>query len=66
MKKIILMVAVAMMTAITLTSCSDDDETTVVNPDQTVELNCAKPDYLRTGDKVALISPSSACAWLER
>ena len=29
-----------------------------MNPDQTVELNCAKPDYLKAGDKVALISPS--------
>ena len=41
----------------TLTSCSDD-EIIVVNPDQSVVLNCTKPDYLQTGDKVALISPS--------
>jgi muramoyltetrapeptide carboxypeptidase len=41
----------------TLTSCSDDDEI-VVNPDQPVVLNCAKPDYMKKGDKVALISPS--------
>ena len=44
----------------TLTSCSDYEEenTPVVNPDQPVVLNCAKPDYLTAGDKVALISPS--------
>ena len=42
-----------------MTSCSDDDDDIiVVNPDQLVELNCEKPDYLRAGDKVALISPS--------
>ena len=41
-----------------LTSCSEDDETTVVNPDQPVVLNCVRPDYLEAGDKVALISPS--------
>lgn len=58
MKKIILMVAVAMMTAMTLNSCSDDDDTKVVNHDKPVVLNCAKPDYLKEGDKVALISPS--------
>ena len=54
MKKFLMMVVVAIMTAMTLTSCSDDDETTVVNPDQPVVLNCAKPDYLKKGDKVAL------------
>ena len=41
-----------------LTSCSDDDDTVVVNPDQPVVLNCVRPDYLKAGDKVALISPS--------
>ena len=43
--------------SMTLTSCSDD-EIVVVNPDETVVLNCVKPDYLKAGDKVALISPS--------
>jgi len=41
-----------------MTSCSNDDNTPVVNPDQLVVLNCMKPDYLKAGDKVALISPS--------
>ena len=41
-----------------LTSCSDDDDTVVVNPNQPVVLNCEKPDYLKVGEKVALISPS--------
>lgn len=34
-----------------LTSCTDDD-VVVVNPDQPVVLNCMKPDYLKSGDKV--------------
>ncbi len=40
-----------------LTSCSDDD-VVVVNPEQPVVLNCQQPDFLKAGDKVALISPS--------
>jgi hypothetical protein len=39
-----------------LASCSDDNDNT--NPDQPVVLNCVQPAYLKTGDKVALISPS--------
>ena len=60
MKKILIMVAAAMIfsgLSMTLTSCSDD-EIVVVNPDETLVLNCVKPDYLKAGDKVALISPS--------
>ena len=42
-----------------LSSCSsDDDETVSPAPQQPVEINCVKPDYLKAGDKVALISPS--------
>ena len=59
MKKNILIAAMIFSgLTMTLTSCSDDDEMVVVNPDQTVVLNCVKPDYLKAGDKVALISPS--------
>ena len=52
--------AIMLCSASIITSCSkdDDDETTAVPPDQTVVLNCAKPGYLKAGDKVALISPS--------
>ena len=40
-------------------ACSEEDEAgEVVTPDMPVELNCKKPDYLKEGDKVALISPS--------
>ena len=44
----------------TLTSCSndDDDDNVTPTPEQSIELNCMKPDYLKAGDKVALISPS--------
>ena len=48
--------------AMTLTSCSEDDDDPVTpvptDKDKTVTLNCAQPDYLKAGDKVALISPS--------
>ena len=40
-----------------LTSCSDDEDITIA-PDEPVVINCVKPDYLKAGDKVALISPS--------
>jgi muramoyltetrapeptide carboxypeptidase len=42
----------------TLTSCDNDDNSIVPTPDEAVVLNCVKPDYLKAGDKVALISPS--------
>ena len=41
-----------------LTACDNEDNSVVPTPDDPVVLNCAKPDYLQTGDKVALISPS--------
>ena len=46
------------VTLLTFTACSKDDDVVVVPPDQPVVLNCEKPDYLKAGDKVALISPS--------
>ena len=52
----VLVAILAICGTITLTSCSDDSDN--VNPDQPVVLNCTKPDYLKAGDKVALISPS--------
>ena len=42
----------------TLTSCSDDDEDIVPDIEKPVVIDCAKPDYLQAGDRVALISPS--------
>ncbi len=42
-----------------LTSCSKDEEVTIVmEKDKPVTLSCVRPDYLKAGDKVALISPS--------
>ena len=61
MMKQILMMFAAILTfcgTMTLTACSNDDNETIVNPDQPVVQSCAKPDYLKAGDKVALISPS--------
>ena len=54
------MAVVAMMATMTLTSCSkdDDDDVVVPTPEESVVLNCAKPDYLKAGDRVAMISPS--------
>ena len=47
------MAVAAMMATMTLTSCSkDDDDTGVVpRPEEQVVLNCAKPDYLKAGDR---------------
>jgi muramoyltetrapeptide carboxypeptidase len=50
-------VLIAVICGFMLASCSDDD-VVVVNPDKPITLNCEKPDYLKAGDKVALISPS--------
>jgi len=56
------MVAALLMmggTALTTSCSSDDDNTTpVVTPTDVVTLSCVKPDYLKGGDRVALISPS--------
>ena len=44
-----------------LSSCSKDDEDTpqpIIDPVEKVQIDCVKPDYLKAGDKVALISPS--------
>ena len=41
-----------------LTSCDNKDNNIEPTPDEPVVLNCAKPDYLQAGDRVALISPS--------
>ena len=59
LKNWILIAALALCGPTILSSCSDDDDDYVVpNPDTSVVINCAKPDYLKAGDKVALISPS--------
>ena len=59
MKKKLWIVVAAMMATCVLTSCSDDDDVNVIlPPNQPMALDCTKPDYLTTGDKVALISPS--------
>ena len=60
MRKLLLIAVAAMMVTMTLISCNkDDDDTGVVpRPEEQVVLNCAKPDYLKAGDKVAMISPS--------
>lgn len=42
---------------ITLTSCSKDNDITP-DDEKPMVINCVKPDYLKAGDKVALISPS--------
>ena len=42
---------------IAMASCSEDNEMTP-DDEKPVAINCVKPDYLKAGDKVALISPS--------
>ena len=60
MKKIMnwVMAAILVCGASMLTSCENEDNYIVPTPEEPVVQNCAKPDYLKTGDKVALISPS--------
>ena len=62
MRKMKLWMASAVMMfagASLLSSCSDDDDVMMPTPsEETVVINCVKPDYLSAGDKVALISPS--------
>ena len=60
MKKMLWMLAAILSCGFTLTACSDDDDDDVLDGRsvETVTLSCAKPDYLKAGDKVALISPS--------
>jgi muramoyltetrapeptide carboxypeptidase len=41
-----------------LTSCDNEDNNIVPTPDSPIVLNCEKPDYLKAGNQVALISPS--------
>ena len=52
------MAVAVIMATMTLTSCGKDDDIVVPTPEDEEVLNCAKPDYLKAGDKVALISPS--------
>ena len=62
MKKKLLALLFTMMATInafSMTSCSDgDDNGNMIPNQQPVVLNCERPDYLKAGDKVALISPS--------
>jgi hypothetical protein len=58
-KRFIWMLAAILTCDSMLTSCSNDDNNIVPTPDEPVVLNCAKPDYLQAGDKVALISPAA-------
>ena len=57
MKNYLIMAVAAMMATVTMTSCGNDDNI-LPAPDEPVVQNNIKPDYLKPGDKVALISPS--------
>jgi muramoyltetrapeptide carboxypeptidase len=52
------MAAVILLGCLMVTACGKDDTDTMQPPDSSVSLRCVRPDYLRPGDKVALISPS--------
>ncbi len=58
MKKFLFIAIATIMATMTLTSCSDDNDESNGSSVEPVTLNCVKPDYLKAGDKVALISPS--------
>ncbi len=44
-------------TVFTVASCEKEESITVIDDPQ-ASLHCVNPDYLKTGDRVALISPS--------
>ena len=54
------MMAAILICSLGMTSCSKDDDDIIVvpTPEEQVVLNCTKPEYLKAGDKVAMISPS--------
>ncbi len=55
----LLFTMMATINAFSMASCSDgDDNGNMIPNQQPVVLNCERPDYLKAGDKVALISPS--------
>ena len=58
MKKILFLAVAAVMATVTMTSCDDDENNVTNKAVEPVTLNCVMPDYLKAGDKVALISPS--------
>jgi len=41
-----------------MTSCSEEDDDVTPEYQKTVDIKCSKPEYLKKGDKVALLSPS--------
>lgn len=41
-----------------MSSCKDDDDKEVIEPPKEVSITCTRPQYLKAGDKIALISPS--------
>ena len=57
MKKI-LFFTVILAYSLMMTSCDEEANPVIPTPDEPVVQNCIKPDYLKTSDKVALISPS--------
>ena len=57
MKKI-LFFTVILAYSLMMTSCDEEANPVIPTPEEPVVQNCIKPDYLKNGDKVALISPS--------
>jgi len=58
-RSLLLILAAVVVCGLSLTSCEKDpmdDQGKTYN--SSVSLNCVRPDYLKAGDKVALISPS--------
>ena len=52
------MMAAILTCGLMMTSCDEEANPVIPTPDEPVVQNCVKPDYLKAGDKVALISPS--------
>ena len=58
-RSLLLILAAVVVCGLSLTSCEKDPMDDQGKTDNSsVSLNCVRPDYLKAGDKVALISPS--------
>ena len=58
-RSLLLILAAVLACGLSLTSCEKDPMDNQGKTDNgSVSLNCVRPDYLKAGDKVALISPS--------
>ncbi|MBP5258781.1 MAG: LD-carboxypeptidase [Prevotella sp.] len=57
-KKYVLFIVMLLCCSVMNSSCKDDDDNVIETKRAIVNLKCTQPEFLKPGDKVALISPS--------